>query len=144
MNMVNIINFHKQENKPKYRIDRMAAVLMLSLLMLLSINMKAQCPDYGPQKTVGSSFHSSLIIDSANIVRYWGDEMSADGLAGDVLSPLTLTGYTGTPVAVAAGSNSTTDHQHYLLTTTGLYGSLGYNSLTSLTYNHTHSLSSTA
>ena len=122
MNMVNIINFHKQENKPKYRIDRMAAVLMLSLLMLLSINMKAQCPDYGPQKTVGSSFHSSLIIDSANIVRYWGDEMSADGLAGDVLSPLTLTGYTGTPVAVAAGSNSTTDHQHYLLTTTGLYG----------------------
>lgn len=120
--MINIPNSTKQNSNQSA--DRFKAhwLLTLGLLWLFVSNVAAQCPDLGPRKTVASSFHSSLIIDSADIVRYWGDAINQDGSAADVLSPLTLTGYTGSPLAVAASSISGTNHQHYLLTTTNLYG----------------------
>lgn len=81
------------------------------------------CPEFGPQKRVASSFHSTAIIDSANIVRYWGDGVNQDGSGTNVPFPITLTGYTGTPVALAASSiGASAQHQHFLLTTTNLYG----------------------
>ena len=81
------------------------------------------CPEFGPQKRVASSFHSTAIIDSANTVRYWGDGVNQTGSGANVPFPLTLTGYTGTPVALAASSvGANAQHQHFLLTTTNLYG----------------------
>ncbi|MFN8268310.1 MAG: hypothetical protein U0T31_09915 [Chitinophagales bacterium] len=81
------------------------------------------CPEFGPQKRVASSFHSTAIIDSANTVRYWGDGVNQTGSGANVPFPLTLTGYTGTPVALAASSvGASGTHQHFLLTTTNLYG----------------------
>ena len=81
------------------------------------------CPEFGPQKRVASSFHSTAIIDSANTVRYWGDGVDQTGSGANVPFPLTLTGYTGTPVALAASSvGANAQHQHFLLTTTNLYG----------------------
>jgi alpha-tubulin suppressor-like RCC1 family protein len=100
--------------------------LLLALgLGILAFNAIAQCPTYGPQKKMASSFHSSIIITSGDSVRYWGQAAGTSG-SGDVLVPATLTGYSGTPISVAAssvaggpGSNS---HQLFLHTSAAVYG----------------------
>ncbi|GAA4455543.1 hypothetical protein GCM10023092_19380 [Rurimicrobium arvi] len=78
---------------------------------------------------MASSFHSSVVITNGDSVRYWGEASNASGSGADVLSPLTLTGYSGTPVSVAAGSASSTNHQLFLHTTTAIYG-WGYSNKT--------------
>lgn len=83
------------------------------------------CPDYAAaQKRVASSFHSTIMIDHTGAVKYWGQNGDPNTAPADALTPGTLAGFDGTPVAVAAGSRGSggNNHQLYLLTTTKLYG----------------------
>lgn len=91
----------------------------------------AQCPDLSTaRKPMASSFHSSVIIDYNNTVRYWGDGASPTTPGGHVYVPNTLTGYAGTPLSVAAGSiGADAQHQLFLHTTSGVYG-WGYSNRT--------------
>lgn len=86
----------------------------------------AQCPDvYSTKKKVASSFHSSLMIDYNNVVRYWGESSHpTSGATMGTPGTLASTQYAGTPVMVAASSiaTGTNGHQMYLLTTDSLYG----------------------
>lgn len=85
----------------------------------------AQCPSLVPQKKMASSYHSSIIIDYTGAVTYWGDNASITTDLVNVTVPTVLAtpaSYTGTPISVAAGSTSTTIHQLFLHTSTGIYG----------------------
>lgn len=82
-----------------------------------------------------STFHSSLAKEKDGTFKVWGEGTAANG-TGNLLSP-TVIGpsttaaenfvYSGTPLKVAAGSNSSGTRQFALLTTDGLYvwGTLG-------------------
>ncbi|MDA3616812.1 hypothetical protein [Polluticaenibacter yanchengensis] len=103
--------------------------ILLLLIALFNNELKSQTScfnEQSPLRRVASSFHSTIIIDYKNEVMYWGDGASTTLTAGtntNVLIPTALTGFTGNPVAVAAGSvGSTNQHQLFLLTTTNLYG----------------------
>ena len=119
--MMNVLKTWMSQSENNFK-KQLSFFLGICFLLIATGNLNAQCPDYGARKKVASSFHSTEIIDSAGVVRYWGDAIDASGSGANVLTPLTLTGYTGIPVALAAGSTSATTHQHYLLTTTNLYG----------------------
>lgn len=72
-----------------------------------------------------STFHASLAKEKNGTFKVWGQASSSNGTS-DLLSPTLIApingfNYTGTPLRVAAGSNSNTGHQFALLTTDGLY-----------------------
>jgi alpha-tubulin suppressor-like RCC1 family protein len=100
-------------------------LLILFILGNLQIG-RAQCPDvYSSKKKVASSFHSSLMIDYNNVVRYWGETSNpTTGLTTATPTAIPASQYTGTPVMVAASSVGTggNGHQMYLLTSDSLYG----------------------
>lgn len=81
------------------------------------------CPDPAGLSRIGSSFHSSVMIDYQGRVRYWGDAANPLG-TGNITTPATLSTslYSGNPITVAGGSTSASAHQLYLLTDNGLYG----------------------
>ncbi|MGD1319582.1 RCC1 domain-containing protein [Chryseobacterium sp. 2R14A] len=71
-----------------------------------------------------STFHSSLAKEKDGTFKIWGEGTANDG--GNLFSPTVIGAaanfvYTGTPLKVAGGSNSTTVKQFALLTTDGLY-----------------------
>ena len=96
---------------------------LLSIVAFLTFSVSiAQCPDLStPRKSMASSFHSSIVIDYNDIVTYWGDAAN-QSTGSDQLSPVALTGYTGSPLSVAAGSTGASNHQLYLHTSTNIYG----------------------
>ena len=101
--------------------------LPLLFLTLFSGIVKSQTSCFNPEaalRRVASSFHSTVMIDYKGDVMYWGDGASAtDATNSNVLIPTRLSGFTGTPVAVAGGSlGALNTHQLFLLTTTNLYG----------------------
>jgi alpha-tubulin suppressor-like RCC1 family protein len=103
--------------------------LVLSLMSIRQVH--AQCPDLStPRKTMASSFHSSVMIDYTGAVVYWGDGADPVTAGTDILSPLVLSGYTGTPLSVAAGSvGPAENHALFLHTSTNIYG-WGYSNKT--------------
>lgn len=99
------------------------------LMLINAYTANAQCPSNIPQKKMASSFHTSIMIDYTGAVRFWGEAAAQNGSGANVLSPLTLTGYTGTPKSVAASSATTNQHTHFLHTTDGVFG-WGYSNRT--------------
>jgi alpha-tubulin suppressor-like RCC1 family protein len=107
------------------------SLLFLAISLMSMRQVHAQCPDLStPRKTMASSFHSSVMIDYTGAVVYWGDGADPVTAGTDILSPLVLTGYTGTPLSVAAGSvGASEQHALFLHTTTNIYG-WGYSNKT--------------
>lgn len=108
--------------------------LLLLLVVLPSFLIgRAQCPNLATgRKAMASSFHSSVIITYDSTVTYWGDGAgpTVATVGTDILTPQVLTGYTGKPRSVAAGSiGAAEQHALYLHTTTNIYG-WGYSSNT--------------
>lgn len=110
----------------------MKKILLLVSSILALNTAKAQCPPNNPKKLMASAFHASVLITNTGSVRYWGQDASQSltaGVSTNVLSPLTLTGYTGTPVSVAASSAGVREPSLFLHTTTNIYG-WGYSNST--------------
>lgn len=115
-------------------------VLKLSFLILISSMVNAQycvsgCnsntfvnstdPNTIEYDNLISVFHASLAKEKDGSFKVWGQVSNSNGTS-DLLSPTSLTSsngfnYAGTPLRVAAGSNSNAGHQFALLTTDGLY-----------------------
>ncbi|HTN17724.1 MAG TPA: Ig-like domain-containing protein [Chitinophagaceae bacterium] len=109
----------------------MKKTLLFTTLMAAGAAVFAQCPDLSTaRKPMASSFHSSVIIDYNKVVRCWGDGASPTSAGTHLYSPVTVSGYTGTPLSVAAGSvDADASHQLYLHTSDTLYG-WGYSNRT--------------
>jgi alpha-tubulin suppressor-like RCC1 family protein len=102
--------------------------LVLSIVALFAQSATAQCVmSCDPNQVydrVQSSFHATVIKKSDGSITIFGPSAAPDG-AASVIQPKELTvangyNYTGSPLMGTTGSNYTA-HQHFLLTSTGLY-----------------------
>jgi alpha-tubulin suppressor-like RCC1 family protein len=101
---------------------------IVALVALFAQSVAAQCAmSCDPNQIydrVQSSFHATVIKKSDGSITIFGPSAAPDGVAS-VTQPKELTpangyNYTGSPLMGTTGSNST-NHQHFLLTSTGLY-----------------------
>lgn len=102
-------------------------LIIFFILFKIEVFAQITCPDPSELTRIASSFHSTVIIDYQGNVKYWGQGASHLNNFNNALSPTVLPPSTynnGTPITVAAGSmgTSSSNHQLFLLASTGLFG----------------------